>query len=60
VFTSDIDLGGGGGRCPGWSFQLLDGYYEKSHGCYKTMMGVNHCLIRKQNVCKRPQSVWSA
>jgi len=37
VFTSDIDLGGGGGRCPGWWFQLLDGYYEKSHGCYKTM-----------------------
>jgi len=37
--------------------RFLDGYYEKPHGCYKTMMGVNDCLIKEQNVCKRPQSV---
>ena len=30
--------------------RFLDGYYEKSHGCHKTMMGVNHCLIKEQNV----------
>jgi len=27
--------------------------------CYKTMMGVNHCLIKEQSVCRKtPQSVW--
>jgi len=48
---ANIDLGGGSGGCPGWWFQLcsfLDGYYQKSHGCYKTMMGVIIALLKNR------------
>ena len=27
------------------------------HGCFKTMMGVNHSLTKEQSVCKTPQNV---
>lgn len=56
-----LDLGGQGGECAGkyrgddFNFsRFLGGCYQKFHGCYKTLRGVNHCITKEQAVGKAP------